>query len=58
MNLLRQAFVELRDKMLWVVNIIAYVINAVVTGGSQQGWFGRTNDEISDDYPTLITPIG
>lgn len=42
--------------MLWLVNIVAYIINAVVVGGSTAGWWGATNDTVSDDNPTLVTP--
>lgn len=42
--------------MLWLVNVIAYVINAVVVGSSNFGWLGETNAEVSDDNPTLVTP--
>ncbi|CAM9636307.1 unnamed protein product [Scytosiphon promiscuus] len=44
--------------MLWAVNVLAYVINAVVVAGSTFGWWGATNDEVSDDNPTFVTPIG
>eukprot|EP00752_Nemacystus_decipiens_P016332 g14607.t1 len=42
--------------MLWAVNVIAYLINAVVVGGSNLGWWGSTNAEVSDDNPTFVTP--
>lgn len=44
--------------MLWLVNIVAYIINAVVVGSSQFGWLGATNEEISDDNLTFVTPAG
>lgn len=44
--------------MLWAINVLAYVINAVVVAGSTFGWWGATNDEVSDDNPTFVTPIG
>ena len=44
--------------MLWLVNIVAYIINAVVVGSSTFGWLGATNEEVSDDNPTFVTPEG
>ena len=42
--------------MLWLVNIVAYIINAAVVGSSQLGWLGATNTEGSDDNLTFVTP--
>ncbi|CAB1118024.1 unnamed protein product [Ectocarpus sp. CCAP 1310/34] len=46
------------SRMLWLVNVLAYLINAVVVGGSNFGWWGATNAEVSDDNPTFVTPNG
>ena len=46
------------NNMLWAVNIIAYLINAVVVGGSNFGWWGETNEDVSDANPTFVTPAG
>lgn len=42
--------------MLWLLNIVTYLVNAVVVALSTFGVLGRTNDAVSDDNPTLITP--
>lgn len=42
--------------MLWLANIVAYIINVVVVGSSIFGALGRTNADVSDDNITLITP--
>ncbi|CAM9103031.1 unnamed protein product [Pylaiella littoralis] len=42
--------------MLWLINVIAYVINAVVVGSSNFGWLGETNADVSNDNPTFVTP--
>lgn len=44
--------------MLWLVNIVAFLINAVVVGLSTTGVWGETNEAVSDDNPTLVTPDG
>ena len=40
------------------VNLATYILNVIVTYGSQAGWFGATNKEQSLKYQTLATPIG
>jgi len=40
------------------VNAAAFVLNVVVTYGSQLDWFGPSNTVLSDKYQTLITPAG
>ncbi|CAM9418985.1 unnamed protein product [Sphacelaria rigidula] len=42
--------------MLWLVNIVAFLINAVIVGLSTLGVWGETNATVSDDNPTLVTP--
>lgn len=39
-------------------NLFAYVLNVLITYGSQLGWFGPTNSELSNKYQTVITPAG
>ena len=46
-------------EVLWFLNIIAYIINAVFTfGGGTLGWFGEDITSVSNEYQTLITPAG
>lgn len=44
--------------MLWALNVLAYLVNAVVVGGSNFGWWGATNADVSDANPTFVTPAG
>ncbi len=44
-------------KKLWLTNVLAYIINALVVGGSSLGLFGLTNTEVSEENPTFVTPI-
>ena len=37
---------------------MAYLINLGITYGSLTGAFGKTNEELSEKYQTLITPAG
>lgn len=41
-----------------VLNLIAYIVNTVVTFVSLTGAFGKTNTELSEKYQTLVTPDG
>jgi len=43
---------------LLILNFVFYVVNTVVTYGSQDGWFGETNTVLSKKYQTLVTPRG
>jgi len=40
------------------LNLVAYLINFGITYGSLTGAFGKTNEELSAKYQTLITPAG
>jgi hypothetical protein len=40
------------------VNLVAYLINAIVTGLQNTGIWGAKNTELSRKYQTLITPMG
>ncbi|CAM9359720.1 unnamed protein product [Discosporangium mesarthrocarpum] len=39
-----------------ILNVAAFVVNIVVVAGSNGGWFGKDNAEVSELYPTLVTP--
>jgi benzodiazapine receptor len=41
-----------------IANLIAYLLNSVITYTSLTGIFGATNTELSDKYTTLINPNG
>ncbi len=43
---------------LRVSNVVAYVLLILVNVGSNVGWFGATNAEISGRHPTPLTPHG
>jgi hypothetical protein len=43
---------------LVVLNAVAFAINFIVVGLSNFGVWGRTNADLSDSIPTLVTPIG
>jgi len=45
------------ERRNWL-NLVAYVLNSVITYTSLTGVFGETNTELSDKYQTLITPAG
>ena len=42
------------------LNIVAYIVNVVFTYGIGVGGFFNlpTNDELSEKYQTLVTPVG
>jgi len=40
------------------LNLVAYVVNSVVTYTSLTGIYGETNTELSNRYQTLVTPSG
>ena len=41
------------------MNLLFYIINVVITYGvGVLGWYGKTNSEVSAEYPTLLTPVG
>lgn len=46
----------METKRRWVVNVVAYVVNAVLVGASNFGWMGSTNEEVSNNNETFITP--
>ena len=41
---------------LATVNVVTFVVNTVVTGVSQTGLFGKDMSDVSDAYPTMVTP--
>lgn len=41
---------------LATLNVVTFVVNAVVTGVSQTGLFGKDMSDVSDAYPTMVTP--
>lgn len=47
---------ELRT--LHYINAAAFAVNILVTYGSQLGWFGPDNANLSNKYQTLVTPAG
>lgn len=41
------------------INLLAYIVNSLVTYAIQFGWIDRPNNgELSDKYQTIITPFG
>lgn len=40
------------------VNLISFLLNLGVVGGSQRGLWGKDNAQVSDEHPTLVTPAG
>ena len=40
------------------LNFLAYLVNLGITYGSLTGAFGKTNEELSEKYQTLVTPAG
>eukprot|EP00752_Nemacystus_decipiens_P016331 g14606.t1 len=46
----------MKTKRLWLVNVLAYVVNAIFVGSSSFGWLGSTNGEVSDNNRTFVTP--
>ena len=40
------------------LNLVAFLVNLGITYGSLTGAFGKTNQELSEKYQTLITPAG
>lgn len=40
------------------MNLVAYLVNTIVTYTSLTGIFGATNTELSNKYQTLVTPAG
>lgn len=47
----------MESKKLWFINVLAFVINAIFVGSSNFGWMGSTNEEVSDNNRTFITPV-
>lgn len=43
---------------LRVVHVLAYAGLIAVNVGSNLGWFGKTNAEVSAEWPVPITPAG
>jgi len=43
---------------LKICHVIGYVILVIVNIGSAKGWFGKTNTEVSKEWPIPITPSG
>lgn len=43
---------------LAVINLAAFAVNTFVTFVSNTGLWGKTNKEVSEAYPTLVTPQG
>lgn len=41
-----------------VLNLVAYLLNTIITYTSLTGAFGKTNTELSAKYQTLVTPAG